>query len=918
MAKQRLRITVPYPESSLNMGNPDTRSEFGWAGITQKTDKHFFIGVAEQGLFQAGGTVVFQTEDKWHQYAAEMAHATEGRLHLGSGEAMILFAGGGQGFDEAEAFGEDVAGSSPATNSYNKIDLMAAVQTQAAHVKKFLGTSTATGQLDTGFLKKAEELEIKLGHLDQAQSGDKTELAQITPEDSSVPLTKAEAILAALEKLEEKANELAGIESEHDMMARFNPYSGATGIADFGIDWARKMRGLLSDNALTKASSSLFEVGASSKNVRTEWDGMVQSGKVDAYAESVGTAARAQGAFDESEDETQATLQTSEGPWDLSGDGPYELLVESDSGEQASAGTITATSATTTSAEITSSAVYSGTLVIAVDGGAEKTIELNGHSGADALAAIQSSLGGDGTATILDAPPRIQLESGKRGTGAQIQIVSDGSSLFSPGATAGGGNVVDSSAVTAAEVKAALTMPAGSEVEGDGEGLLFRSQTQGEGSRIALSSGLAESLDAAGEDEITSDDLGDLDTMTARQGAVLGYLDPLIGAILDPVEHVVSVASSAVAVVNAVTDVGSALQRLARGGDDDNVPLALLASGGITLGTENRVYGTASKGFYFVADGGQGVLADNKMVPRMLKEYARAASFVNRSNEPEALPSLGFRVRSDSDVDLKADFFGALTAVDATGLVRIESGGATEITAVKSVAVGPRAVDSEMEVFGDQILVGVREPDKKGIGIKDHEFTRPDGSTQKAWPSTDKQKPTQDIALSAEKTVQIEAGDYLVEVGSEGVRIGWRKESAPATAAVPGVPATAAVAAVPATASTPAVAAVPAIPGTPGTPGKRAELTIDAALPMLKVHKDALTIVTETNRISLKIEADGTLTLLGKASSQMTLGDKLAEIGVDAVKMTATDQGMTINGGAKFDLKGDNVVQVRGGVIKLG
>ncbi len=143
---------------------------------------------------------------------------------------------------------------------------------------------------------------------------------------------------------------------------------------------------------------------------------MVQSGKVDAYAQSVGAAARAQGAFDDEEpDETQATLQTSESPWDLSGDGPYELLVEVDGAEQASAGTITATSATITSAEITSSADHTGTLVISVDGGAEKTIELNGHSAAEALAAIQSGLGGDGVATILDAPPRIQLESGSAG-----------------------------------------------------------------------------------------------------------------------------------------------------------------------------------------------------------------------------------------------------------------------------------------------------------------------------------------------------------------------------------------------------------------------------------------------------------------------------------------------------------------------
>jgi hypothetical protein len=794
MAKQRLRITVPYPESSLNMGNPDTVNEFGWAGITQKTDKHFFVGVAEQGLFQAGGTVVFQTEDKWHQYAEEMAHATEGRLHLGSGEAMILFAGGGQGFDEADEFGEDVAGSSPATNSYNKIDLMAAVQTQAAHVNKFLGTLTPnTKVLGEGFLKRIELLEIKLGHLDAAQSGNKNELGEIIPED--VPETGMVAMVAgALDALKKAADKKVGIESEHDMVTRFNPYSGPTGIADFTVDWTRKMRGNLSDNVFTKAGDALFEVGASAKTVRDEWNGMVQSGKVAAYAKSVTKAAKAQDSFKKEEDETQATLQTSDGPWDLSGDGPYELMVEVDGKEVASAG------------------------------------------------------------------------------------------IFTPSSAA---IVSDRSAVTAAELKAALTMPAGSEVVESGDALLFRSLTMGNGSRIKLSSGLATSLGVEGEDEIQSDDLGELDTMTTRQSAVLGYLDPLIGAILEPVERVVSVAGSAFGVVESVGEVGSTLARLLVDGEDDPVPLALLASGGITLGTENRIYGAASKGFYFVADGGTGQLGTG-MVPEMLKAYAKMSSFVNRTKDADPLPSLGFRVRSDSDVDLKADFFSAITAVDATGLVRIESGGATDITAAAKVAIGPRERDARMEVFGHQILVGVRADDKVGIGIKDHEFKRPDNTTQKAWVTTT-QVPTQDIALSAETTVRIEAGDYLVEVGSEGVRIGRRLQSAPATAAV-----------------------------APSTPAERAKLAIDTTKPMLRVHNDAVTIESKAGTLNLEIKADGTLTLLGKASSKITLGDSLAEIGVDDVKMTAKADGMTINGGGKLELKGANVVKLWGGAIKLG
>ncbi|MEO5727834.1 MAG: hypothetical protein ABI134_25310 [Byssovorax sp.] len=810
MAKQRLRITVPYPESSLNMGNPDTVNEFGWAGITQKTDKHFFIGVAEQGLFQAGGTVVFQTEDKWHQYAEEMAHATEGRLHLGSGEAMILFAGGGQGFDEADEFGEDVAGSSPATNSYNKIDLMSEVQTQAAHVKKFLGTLTPTKALGEGFLKRIELLEIKLGHLDAAQSGSKTELCEVIPED--VPgIGMAARVAGALDALKKAADEKAGIESEHDMYTRFNPYSGPTGIADFTVDWTRKMRGTLSDNALTKAGDALFEVGASAKTVRDEWNGMVQSGKVDAYAQSVGKAARAQDSFKEEEDETQATLQTSDGPWDLSGDGPHELMVEVDGKEVASVG------------------------------------------------------------------------------------------IFTPSSAA---IVSDRSAVTAAELKAALTMPAGSEVVDSGDALLFRSLTMGNGSRIKLSSGLATSLGVEGEDEISSDDLGELDTMTTRQSAVLGYLDPLIGAIVEPVERVVSVVGSVAGVAESVGEVGSSVARLALGGEDDPVPLALLASGGITLGTENRIYGAASKGFYFVADGGRGELGTG-MVPTMLKAYAKASGFLNRTKDADPLPSLGFRVRSDSDVDLKADFFSAITAVDETGLVRIESGGATDITAASKVAIGPRETDARMEVFGDQILVGVRADDKVGIRIKDHNVTRPDSTTQKAWPTT-KQEPTQSIALSAEKTVQIEAGDYLVEVGSEGVRIGRRLQSAPAVPAGPDTPAV------------PATAAGLGTPMVPGTPAKRATLAIDTTKPMLRVHNDAVTIESKAGTLNLEIKADGTLTLLGKAASKITLGDSVAEIGVDDVKVTAKAAGMTINGGGKFELKGDNVVMVRGGVIKLG
>ena len=109
-------------------------------------------------------------------------------------------------------------------------------------------------------------------------------------------------------------------------------------------------------------------------------------------------------------------------------------------------------------------------------------------------------------------------------------------------------------------------------------------------------------------------------------------------------------------------------------------------------------------------------------------------------------------VRSDSDVDLKADYLVSLTAVGERSLARIASGGSTDITAKNNVAIGPRAEAGLMEVLGETINIGAS--DSASVEIKDEEYDRPGEPSPTpvaVWADSSKQKPTTYVIVTAKE-----------------------------------------------------------------------------------------------------------------------------------------------------------------------
>jgi hypothetical protein len=714
MPKQRLRITVPRPEATINLGNPDPGARFGWEGISLKSGRHMFVGIEDDVVFQADGSTLFQTDEKWFQYATEMTHATEERLHLTSGEAMILFAGGGQGMhaedeyveEDENTFGENT--KSPITNTFNKIDLMKQVQTQAAHVRKFLGGSADTGDLGTGFLKKSVDLEVKLGHQVAPPTEYDIEQRWVTPK----PPGATNFIVAAGMAITKAVNKAAGIEPEHDMMARFNPYSGPLGVADFMLDAVRKIRIILgTDNALVKVGKELADASKASWKMRDQATALANDWTGHDYGELVGRA------------------------------------------------------------------------------------------------------------------------------------MSD-----------------------------KFNEPDGGEPAGDGE--------------------LREGAD---------DWKGDYKKI---DNAMKGW-DSSVRAAFEPIDRAFATLSAGVETAARLGRAAKAAARLFTGDYEEPGPLAILAKSGISLGTEDRIYGTASKGFYFVADGGEGELGSDP-VPSVLKALDKLDEILNRKKERPKPVSLGFRVRSDSDVDMKAAYFVSLSAVgdpgkdDNASLARIQSAGWTEITALKGVAVGPRELDAAMEMFGDKIHIGVRESDKPGIMVKDHVYTRPDLPPPTAgWPGPrpdpthawerdasgkHTQVTTSQIVVSADKKVQLEVGEYLVEVSEDGVRIGHRREIAPAEE----------------------------------KPPKRAQIAIDDDRPWLTLKDDKLLLSAKVLGLSGETVNLSSLDAMGKPGRiNISSGCNIDHLPKGEINISSNEiklEGGTISLKAPFDCD----VKVNGKTIKLG
>lgn len=859
MPRQRYLVQVPEPEAKLNLGAPSKNEEIGWAGATVHTPRHVVVNAGEEMVLQAGKSVVAQAKEKWWQYADELVQAANKELHVTSGEKMTVFAGGGQGADNIKEFGEDVPGTSPAKNAFNKVKLMAQVQAMGRRMRQFLGSNGDDHKLTDGFAKRVATLRKSLGHVDELPEGNFNELGEMKPEGPDP--TGIDAAAKWVSDKAEAFDEGVGMTHMNDAFTRFNPYSGPTGLVDFTLDWTNKLIDLLSNNALTAAADAVFDVGAKAKEVKENIDATTQSGKD--WGQNITDAAKADGAFDAETDDRQARLESKKAPFELP----------------------TLPAGTT-----------KYTFVVKIDGGGEITAE----------------------ATSAD--------------------------------------FADTNAVTFNEMKAVLAGRIGTTelVEGD-DAFTFLSPTTGTNSKIeirgtlATALGLSASGDEWASNKVEDDQFAGFDTADKRRKAVQDVPKALASSLVEPIERAVKVVSSSVAVGESAVKAVGAIKDLIMGKDATGQPLAILADGGISLGTQDRVYGVASKGFYFVADGesekqGSDWMTVSKKsgkdaVGGMIGALDAADKFANHASDPETFtPSLGFRVRTDSDIGLEADYYAGLTAAHDLGLVRIESGNAADITAAKAVAIGPRLANGTMEVLGHTIEVGTRAKDLDAITIKDRFFARPlrpPSTTGQTIPVVERvwrkiatatpffaQKPTENIHVAADAQVHVEAGAYLIEVGANGVRIGSRKETAAAAAsAMPdsdSVTHTKGKYKETVTAYKAKLAA-----STAPAASTRAVIAIDPDKPTIVLEDTKLTLVTKNAKVHLEVTSDGKLKLVGNGDGTIDMGAQdtvLLSADKDqppSVKISKT-AGITIDSGPKnLTLQGANVVKVRGNVLKF-
>ena len=208
--------------------------------------------------------------------------------------------------------------------------------------------------------------------------------------------------------------------------------------------------------------------------------------------------------------------------------------------------------------------------------------------------------------------------------------------------------------------------------------------------------------------------------------------------------------------VNDVVASATALEQAAEGiadlvGKADGLPsppeaIGLIADEGITLGTRDRIVGAGGKGIVFIADGGSGAEDHNRFVPKVeqfvnlsmlvdpiaaavkgIKYLFGKAEEEDEPAAPEPPPSLGFRVLSDSTVDLMGTNSAQLMALGrgklfsagpdgeslvGTGIARIAGSYAAEVAGYRKVVISARSAGDKdktggrVEVAGQTIAIG--------------------------------------------------------------------------------------------------------------------------------------------------------------------------------------------------------------------
>ncbi|MBK8256857.1 MAG: hypothetical protein IPK82_29815 [Polyangiaceae bacterium] len=341
----------------------------------------------------------------------------------------------------------------------------------------------------------------------------------------------------------------------------------------------------------------------------------------------------------------------------------------------------------------------------------------------------------------------------------------------------------------------------------DGTQVLITSKKEGDGSDIRVSGSMAAPLGFVGEtngdvewDHVYDDGRRQLDSFNKLDQEMLRMPDQL-AALARPATVLVKNAAGAVSKLLSISKALGKMSPLklpqAKGA------IGLVAKGGISLGTPDRLVGTGSKGIVFIADGQGGApdhakfAAFEEMINRITSAdpstffgafaskddktlFKDRLKGVNPFKQPDKTnqAAVGFRVFSDSTVDLVSRNTANLLAlgrgknaddtITGVGVARVAASYATEIVGREKVVIRTAKDDkSNIEVIGKTITLGVWDavddidrfgPTDKGNIAK--------GTGTAGWDDTTSKnlQQTSQIFAHAADQATIVVGDYMVQL----------------------------------------------------------------------------------------------------------------------------------------------------------
>ncbi len=227
-----------------------------------------------------------------------------------------------------------------------------------------------------------------------------------------------------------------------------------------------------------------------------------------------------------------------------------------------------------------------------------------------------------------------------------------------------------------------------------------------------------------------------IDFVGELPGKSSAMLQPIADAASDLLESVSALEEAAAGILSV------AAPNLATPSPPEAV--GIFGSQGITLGTHDRIVGQGGHGILFVVDGQSGEADKGRRVaPSKAESIANlAGGFADYPTRATNKPSLGFRVMSDTSVDLAGAEFVQMIAmgrgeakkdrphgdkIGGIGVARVLSSWVTEVAAFEKVIISARSAgdssDTEaltggrIEMAGQTIAIGgVRNEEKDTAG----------------------------------------------------------------------------------------------------------------------------------------------------------------------------------------------------------